>query len=72
MKTTKESTVTYGTATNVRAARGQAVNLAVQDAIAQGKQEDNNYICTRFLHYYKLAALLQEIDLEDLQKEVSK
>ncbi len=69
MKTTKETTVTTGYS-NTRAARGQAVNLAVQDAIAQGKQEDTKYICSKFLHYYKLAALLQEIDLDDLQKEV--
>lgn len=57
---------------NNRAARGQAYNLAVNDAIANGKSEDTYYISRKFIHYYNLGSLFQEIDIEDLKKELNK
>lgn len=55
---------------NTRAARGQALNLAVQEAISLGKTEDTRYILKRFVHYLNLSSLVQDISLEDLKKEI--
>lgn len=54
-----------------KAAKGQAYNLAVHEAISLGKHEDINYILKRFLHYYKLGTIIQEVNLEDLEKELA-
>lgn len=50
---------------NERAAKGQAINLAVHDAIAIGRHEDITYIVGRYLHYYELADKLQNMSIED-------
>ena len=42
-----------------RAAKGQAYNLAVLTAIADGKHHDNKYIVEQFLRHLKFADLLQ-------------
>lgn len=67
-----EMTVNKSEYSNVRAARGQALNLAVNEAISIGKAEDNKYILKRFLHYYNLSNLIQSVSLEDLEKELLK
>lgn len=45
-----------------RAAKGQAYNLAVLTAIADGKHNDNEHITKQFLRHLKFAALLQKAD----------
>jgi len=55
---------------NTRAARGQALNLAVQEAISIQKTDDMRYILKRFVHYLNLSSLVQDISLEDLKKEI--
>jgi len=49
-----------------RAAKGQAYNLAVQTAIAEGKQHDNEYITKQFLRHLQFASLLQKANPEQL------
>ncbi len=51
-----------------RAARGQALNLAVQEAIHQGLTNDRRFILTRYLDYYALSNLLQEVSIEEIKK----
>lgn len=53
-----------------RAARGQALNLAVNEAIAEGRARDNVYVLKRFVHYYETSLLIQSIDIEELKKEL--
>lgn len=49
--------------------RGQAFNLAVQEAISL-KEQDNVYTITKlFVKYYDLADALQKADLEALRKQ---
>ena len=49
-----------------RASRGQAYNLAVQTAIAEGKANDNEYITKQYLRHLQFAALLQKADPHQL------
>ena len=49
-----------------RAAKGQAYNLAIQTAIADGKQHDNEYIVQQFLRHLQFAALVQKANPEQL------
>lgn len=49
-----------------RAAKGQAYNLAVSTAIAEGKQHDNEYITKQFLRHLQFASLLQKATPEQL------
>lgn len=53
-----------------RAAIGQAYNLAVSTAIADGKQHDNKYIIEQFLRHYQFAALLQKATMDQLATAV--
>lgn len=46
--------------------KGQAFNLAVQTAIADGKGGDNEYIIKQFLRYLNFAGFLQSASPEDL------
>jgi hypothetical protein len=48
---------------NQRAARGQALNLAVSRSIADGKADDKEYIKAMFLFYLDLSNEVQELDL---------
>lgn len=50
---------------------GQAYNLAVADAIHNGKGDDTKYIYQRYIRYYELAKILQDGDIEQV-KEVLK
>lgn len=54
-----------------RAARGQAYNLAVQTAIADGKGHDNEYIVKQFLRHLQFAALVQKATPEQLAQAVN-
>lgn len=49
-----------------RAARGQAYNLAVMTAIADGKQHDNKYIVEQFLRHLQFAAMVQKATPDQL------
>jgi hypothetical protein len=49
-----------------RAAKGQAINLAIQTAIADGKHHDNEYITRQFLRYLQFASVLQKANFEQL------
>lgn len=51
---------------NLRAAKGQAFNLAVHDAIACGKAGEREYIFSKYLEYYELGQLIQNSDLETM------
>jgi len=46
--------------------KGQAYNLAVMTAIADGKHHDNVYITKQFLRHYQFAALCQKGDVNQL------
>jgi len=52
---------------NEKIATGQAMNLAVADAIAVGKQTNTKYILTRFVAYYDLGVMLQGLSLDDIK-----
>ena len=49
-----------------RAARGQAYNLAVLTAIADGKQHDTMYVTKQFLRHLQFASILQKESPENL------
>jgi hypothetical protein len=51
-----------------RISRGQAFNLAINAAIASGKQEDKKYITTMFLKYYDMAVKFQEAGEADIKR----
>lgn len=57
---------------NVRAARGQAYNLAVLTSIADGKHQDKNYVIEQYLKHLTFAQSLQELNEEDLKKFIGK
>lgn len=47
---------------SVRAAKGQAINLAVADALKNNLENNPKYIYKKFLYYEKLAEVLQGSD----------
>lgn len=49
-----------------RAGIGQAYNLAVSTAIADGRHHDNAYIVKQFLRHLQFAALVQKATPEQL------
>lgn len=51
---------------NQRAANGQAYNLAIQSAIAEGRGHDNEYIIKQFLRHKQFCALLQKANPHQL------
>lgn len=53
---------------NIRAAKGQAFNLAVHEAVAAGKGKDTKYIYENFIYYYELGQLVQSANLEELRE----
>lgn len=53
---------------NLRAAKGQAFNLAYSTALKAGKEHDNKYIYKEFIRIYDLAQLLQSASIEDIKK----
>lgn len=44
--------------------RGQAFNLAVNDAISKGESGNPKYIYQQFIYYYNLADIVQGSDLD--------
>jgi len=46
--------------------KGQAYNLAIMSACAQGKINDNEFICKEFLRHYQFANLLQKASVDQL------
>ena len=52
---------------NMRAAKGQAMNLAVQQAITEGKADDTRHIYSLYVKYYELGQLLQSASLDDIK-----
>lgn len=55
---------------NVRAQRGQAMNLAVHDAI-ENKQENNpKYIYKKYIYYLQLGDILQGSDTDLIQQVI--
>lgn len=56
---------------NLRAAKGQAYNLAVHQAIANGTANDTIYIYTQYIRFYELGQLIQGASIDEL-KEVLK
>lgn len=52
--------------------RGQAFNLAVNDAISTGRQQDVKYIYQQFIYYHSLADIIQGSDLEMIQQVLNK
>ena len=55
---------------NQRAAKGQAINLAIMTAIADGKQHDNKYIIEQFLRHLQFAAMMQKATPDQLATAV--
>lgn len=53
-----------------RAARGQAYNLAIQEAIAEGKQNDVEAILGLYYKHLQFAALLQSDKSDALSEAV--
>ena len=49
-----------------RASKGQAYNLAILTAIADGKHHDNEYIAKQFLRHLQFAALMQKANPQQL------
>jgi len=54
---------------NKRAAVGQAINLAVADALHHGQENNPKYIYTKVLYYSQIADAVQNSDA-DMLKEV--
>lgn len=50
--------------------RGQAFNLAVNDAVARGQENNPKYIYKKFIYYYHLADIVQGSDLDLIQKVI--
>lgn len=51
---------------SARASKGQAYNLAIMTAIAEGRVNDNEYITKQFMRHLQFAALLQKADVHQL------
>ena len=56
---------------NIRAAKGQAYNLAIAQAINEGKTEDTKYIYSLFIKYYELGQLIQKASLDEIKQVIS-
>ena len=55
---------------NQRMAKGQALNLAVSDALASNKGQDTRYILTQYIRYYSLSNLVQSASIEEIKEEL--
>jgi hypothetical protein len=51
--------------------KGQAFNLSVHDAVANGQANNPKYIYQRFIYYYTLADAVQGSDLDLIQEVVA-
>lgn len=52
----------------VKIRRGQAFNLAVNDAVSNKKQQNPKYIYQQYLYYYNLADIVQSSDIDMIQE----
>jgi len=52
--------------------KGQAFNLAVNDAISKSKQSDPRYIYQQFIYYHELAGIVQSSDLDMIAEVLNK
>lgn len=52
--------------------KGQAYNLAVNDAISKGQQNDPKYIYQQFIYYHSLADIVQGSDLDMIAEVLNK
>lgn len=52
--------------------KGQAFNLAINDAISKSRQHDPKYIYQQFIYYYNLADIVQGSDLDIIQEVLNK
>ena len=52
--------------------KGQAFNLAVNDAIASKQQKNAKYVFQQFIYYHHLADLVQSTDLELIAEVIDK
>lgn len=55
---------------NLRAAKGQAFNLACHQAVADGKAENVKHIYSLYVKYYELGQLIQGASLDDIKKVI--
>lgn len=53
---------------NVRAAKGQAMNLAVMEAIHDGKLKSPKYIYSLYLKYYELGQFFQTATIAEVKE----
>lgn len=56
----------YNNNSDLKVRKGQAYNLAVATAIADGKQHDSSYITKQFLRHLQFAQLLQKATPEQM------
>lgn len=52
--------------------KGQAFNLAVNNAIARNQENDAKYIFQQFIYYYELAGVVQSSDLDMIHEVLNK
>ena len=57
--------------TEMKIRKGQAFNLAVQTAIADGKHHDTEYVTRLFLKYVQFAGILQKSSVPELQEAMN-
>lgn len=53
---------------SARAAKGQAFNLAVHEAVKSGKENDKRFIYSRFVYYYELGKMVQDFSVDDIKR----
>jgi len=54
-----------------KARRGQALNLAVADALANKKGDDTNYILSKYVQYHDLSAMVQGLTIEAIKDAIT-
>jgi hypothetical protein len=52
--------------------KGQAYNLAVNDAISSGRQGDGKYIYQQFIYYHNLATVVQSSEMDMIQEVLNR
>lgn len=55
---------------NTGVRKGQAINLAVHDAIARGESENPGWIYKKYVYYYTLAEVIQGSDIDMIQEVI--
>lgn len=52
--------------------KGQAMNLAMEIAVKEGKHNDNKFIVNEFVRIFKLITYVQTHSLEEIIKKLGK